>query len=104
MRGSAAGNWLFSNRRWLRPTKPEEKSIFQSNYDTLCTLHPEFRACSKEDFFAHLTEATSAWAKVLSDCSLLPIRLGDLSCSATEAEIHKEMEDFHNDPLLVKRR
>jgi hypothetical protein len=104
MLGSAAGNWLYSNRRWLSPADPSEKSILETNYDKLCSLHPEFRACSKECFLSHLFEVTSAWSKIMSDCSLLPIHPGDLPGIATESEIHEEIEAVQNVNLLAKKR
>eukprot|EP00291_Cryptomonas_curvata_P023007 CAMPEP_0172170972 /NCGR_PEP_ID=MMETSP1050-20130122/11626_1 /TAXON_ID=233186 /ORGANISM="Cryptomonas curvata, Strain CCAP979/52" /LENGTH=428 /DNA_ID=CAMNT_0012842337 /DNA_START=180 /DNA_END=1462 /DNA_ORIENTATION=- len=100
----AAGNWLFSNRRWLSPANPSERSLLENNYDTLCHLHPEFGACSKDDFLAHLTEATGAWAEIISDCILLPVQPGDLSSSAAESEIQREIEEFQNEALLVKKK
>jgi hypothetical protein len=68
-------------------------------------MHPEFRACSKEDFLAHITDATSAWAKALSDCHLLPAHLGTPANSATtESEIRKEIDHLQGEPLPVKKR
>jgi len=107
LRCSVTGNWLFSNRRWLCPADPSDRCLLEANYDKLCSLHPEFSACSKEDFLEHLTEVTSAWAKIMSDCRLRPTNPGDLSGSAAESEIHKEIEDFQKETLrtfVMKRR
>ena len=85
-RCSSAGNWLFCNCRWLEPSDSTDRAHLEKNYDMLCQLYPEFRACSKADFLLHLSQVTAAWNQIATECCLhRPPR--DLPSSDADAEL-----------------
>ena len=61
----SAGNWLFCNRRWLNPDDQDDRAVLEENYTALASMFPEFAAaCSRVDFFVHLSEVIGLWNKV----------------------------------------
>eukprot|EP00291_Cryptomonas_curvata_P009805 CAMPEP_0172183184 /NCGR_PEP_ID=MMETSP1050-20130122/18836_1 /TAXON_ID=233186 /ORGANISM="Cryptomonas curvata, Strain CCAP979/52" /LENGTH=219 /DNA_ID=CAMNT_0012856757 /DNA_START=358 /DNA_END=1014 /DNA_ORIENTATION=+ len=83
---SSAGNWLFCNRRWLEPSDSVDRANLEKNYDMLSQLYPEFSACSKADFLLHLSQVTTAWDQIATECCLYrPPR--NLPSSDADAEL-----------------
>ena len=62
-----AGNWLFSDRRWLDPRVSSEREILEANYDALCTAFPSFRACSKARFIENVGEVCAPWSELIEE-------------------------------------
>ncbi len=61
-----AGNWLFSNRRWLSPAIPRDHALLLAGYDALCEAFPAFAAaCPCGPFLAHLSRVAAAWDAVI---------------------------------------
>ena len=66
--GSAAGNWLFCNRRWLDPADPADRARLHAGYDALLSLFPAaLTEVPRALFIEHLSEVTTAWADVARD-------------------------------------
>ena len=86
--GSAAGNWLFCNRRWLDPADPADRARLHAGYDALLSLFPAaLTEVPRALFIEHLSEVTTAWADVARDSFSRRGRqrtaLSELSCQPT---------------------
>jgi hypothetical protein len=59
LRPSSAGNWIFSNRRWLNPANPYDRARLDASYDALCAAFPAFAACPRAHFLACIAGVAS---------------------------------------------
>ena len=66
---SVAGSWLFSGRRWLDPSDPEDRTMLDLHYDNLCTLVPQFCRCSRERFLSAISAVIASWSRRCSDAA-----------------------------------
>jgi hypothetical protein len=64
MNYSAAGNWLFSSRRWRDPTDVEDRAALETGYDMLTATFPTFSSCcSRAHFLATIANICSGWSR-----------------------------------------
>jgi hypothetical protein len=102
----AAGNWLFANRRWSDPNDPEELQLLVDGHHRLCSLFPEFAACSLPTFLRCIGETAQRWAKRSRDspAEMAAARnCGDYPDVASQHMATTGMLPYHQDATQLQR-